>query len=356
MLNLFRRHRETCTGKDKGRRYRRCDCPIHVEGSLRGEYIRKALDLTSWEAASDLVKAWEASGEIGVVKVEAPTIAEAIEKFLADAKARHLSGETIRKYENLLLKRLLPWCDRKGYVKLKQLTVQALREFRGTWKDGPIYATKNLERLKSFFAFCHPWMKANPATALKPPKADAVPTLPFSEEEMKKILDACDRYQGNRDRMRAFILTMRYSGLRISDTISLRRDQVEDGKILLYQAKTGEPVCVPIPPFVVEALGKLPTTGERFFWNGKGKLRTRVSNWSRYLASVFDEAGVTDAHSHRFRDTAAVGWLLAGVPIEDVSLLLGHSNVKVTWKHYAPWVKERRERLESRVRASWTAA
>jgi integrase/recombinase XerD len=38
-----------------------------------------------------------------------------------------------------------------------------------------------------------------------------------------------------------------------------------------------------------------------------------------------------------FRDTFAVELLLAGVPIDQVSLLLGHSSVKVTEKHYAPF-------------------
>jgi hypothetical protein len=58
--------------------------PSGVEGSLRGEYIRKALNLTSWEAAADLVRGWESSGQIGVVRAEIPTIKEAVEKYIAD--------------------------------------------------------------------------------------------------------------------------------------------------------------------------------------------------------------------------------------------------------------------------------
>jgi hypothetical protein len=49
-----------------------CNCPIWVQGSLRGEYIRRALDLRSWSAATDLVREWEATGEIGVVKKRSP--------------------------------------------------------------------------------------------------------------------------------------------------------------------------------------------------------------------------------------------------------------------------------------------
>jgi len=45
--------------------------------------------------------------------------------------------------------------------------------------------------------------------------------------------------------------------------------------------------------------------------------------------------------------------LLAGVPIERVSILLGHQSVRITEKHYAPWVRARQEQLEADVRKTW---
>jgi len=39
--------------------------------------------------------------------------------------------------------------------------------------------------------------------------------------------------------------------------------------------------------------------------------------------------------------------------VEDVSILLGHSNTRITAKHYSPWVKERRQKLEDRVSQAW---
>ena len=62
-----------------------------------------------------------------------------------------------------------------------------------------------------------------------------------------------------------------------------------------------------------------------------------------------------NAVSHRFRDTFAVELLLAGVPIERVSILLGHQSVRVTEKHYNPWVRSRQEQLEADVRNAWKA-
>jgi integrase/recombinase XerD len=68
---------------------------------------------------------------------------------------------------------------------------------------------------------------------------------------------------------------------------------------------------------------------------------------------VFRNAKIPHAHPHRFRDTFAVELLLAGVTIEHVSVLLGHSSMKITEKHYSPWVKTRQEKLEEEVQKSW---
>jgi len=54
-----------------------------------------------------------------------------------------------------------------------------------------------------------------------------------------------------------------------------------------------------------------------------------------------------------FRDTFAVELLNKGVPIDRISLLLGHSSVRVTEKHYAPFVKERQQQLENYARMAW---
>jgi hypothetical protein len=53
------------------------------------------------------------------------------------------------------------------------------------------------------------------------------------------------------------------------------------------------------------------------------------------------------------RDTFAFELLLAGVPIERVSILLGHQSVRITEKHYAPWVRSRQDQLEADLESAW---
>ena len=111
---------------------------------------------------------------------------------------------------------------------------------------------------------------------------------------------------------------------------------------------------MPLPPAVVEALGKLQGDGEYFFSSGRAKPQTARANWSRYLDTLFELAKVRAAHSHRFRDTFAVSLLENGVSIENVSVLLGHSSVRITERHYKPWVKTLQKKLEDEVRKAWS--
>src|SRR5205085_6235146 len=96
---------------------------------------------------------------------------------------------------------------------------------------------KERETLVSFCAFCEErgWIEKNWAKKLKPPKQQAPPTMPYSQQEVDKILGACDELEDDnpntRERTRlvaqARCLVMLYSGLRISDTVKLERQRVD---------------------------------------------------------------------------------------------------------------------------------
>jgi len=66
------------------------------------------------------------------------------------------------------------------------------------------------------------------------------------------------------------------------------------------------------------------------------KLETIIGSWRRRLSRLFKLAEISNGHPHRFRDTFAVELLLTGVPIERVSILLGHESVRTTEKKLRP--------------------
>jgi catechol 2,3-dioxygenase-like lactoylglutathione lyase family enzyme len=136
--------------------------------------------------------------------------------------------------------------------------------------------------------------------------------------------------------------------------INLSVDQVTGTRLFLYTQKTGVPVNLILPPVVCGALERTPMASKRYwFWSGVGELETAVTNWRARLHRLFEIAKIPDGHAHRFRDTFAVELLLAGVPIERVSVLLGHQSVRITEKHYSPWAKSRQEQLEADLRKAW---
>ncbi len=365
MLTIYRRHIKTCAHRLQGREYRRCRCPIWVDGFLEHEEIRKTLNTRNWEKAQEIIRDWEAEGR-RAAEPEPVTIAEAWEEFLADAKARNLREPTIYKYD-LLSRQTAQFATDQGIRFLRQLDLPMLRKFRATWPNENLGALKKLEYLRAFFRFAHEsrWIDENPARHLESPKVKQSPTMSFDSDQMVKILAACEKYgmkcrggkyrgPENVRRIRAFVLLLRHSGLRIGDAVTLERGRVTGDKLFLYTAKTGTPVHLPLPDFVLNALEAIPKISERyFFWTGDSKVESATGDWQRALKGVFKEAEIPDGHAHRFRDTFAVALLQASVPMERVSVLLGHTSIKVTEKHYSPWVRARQDLLEADVRRSW---
>ena len=111
------------------------------------------------------------------------------------------------------------------------------------------------------------WISKNPAKAVKLPRVKHQPTLPFTSEDVEKLLAACDEFQGNSRRLRALISLIRHSGLRIGDATNLERTRIKKGKLFLYTAKTGTPVWCPLPEDVLDELTAF--AGERSFWSGR---------------------------------------------------------------------------------------
>jgi integrase len=373
MLFVYSRHTPQCGHKDD-LKYRRCRCPKWIDGYVDDKRLRQSAQTRSWEQAERKAHLIEEAADPTRQRQPTPaTIAGAIEAFLADEKGRNLSKETTKQSKTLFEKQLLPWAKHRGLSRLRDITPPELLNFRANWANNGLTANRKLSRLVGFFAFCiqNGWLTENPAMKVKRSTIHSLPTGWFPKPEFKRIVDATYAYgewRGGRDfqfradRLRALVLLMRWSGLSIQDAVTLERDRLsEEGKLFLYRAKTGVPVYVPIPPDLAEVLRALPSANPRyFFWSGNGDPQTACKGWRRSFIRLFEIAKIRKpdgspkrCHPHMFRDTFAVELLNRGVPIDRVSLLLGHSSVKVTEKHYAPFVKERQQQLEIYARLAW---
>jgi hypothetical protein len=114
-----------------------------------------------------------------------------------------------------------------------------------------------------------------------------------------------------------------------------------------------------LPEFVLSALETTPKVTEKFFfWSGRGKLESIVRSWQTRLRRLFKLAGVPNEHPHRFRTTFVVELLLAGMPIERVSILLGHqcprSECEDNGETLRTVVRSRQEQLEADLAKAWS--
>lgn len=362
MLTIYRRHRRSCKHRAKGRKHRHCQCPIWVDGFLSGREIRESLKLRDWQKALERVREWEIEDRRIQKQQTRLPIATAHQKFMADAEARKLNQATLYKYR-LLFRHLDKFAESSKLEFLDQLDLDTLATFRATWTEGPRTSLKKLERLRAFMRFAEKrkWIDGNPAVDLKAPKVPNKPTLPFTREEMISILTALGPYGKsaglrNGQRLKAFVLLLRYSGMRIGDAVQLGVNRLQDNKLLLHTEKTGVHVYCVLPDIVTKALDAAPRSSDNyFFWSGKSTVRSAKGKWQRRLQRLFEFAGVVGGHAHRFRDTFAVELLLAGVPLDRVSVLLGHSSIRITERHYAPWTRSRQEQIEADLKAAWQA-
>jgi site-specific recombinase XerD len=355
MLKLVRRHLLKCPHTSQT--FKKCGCPIWLEGRRDGERIRKSLDTFNWEIASEKLLRIEAGDN--VPKDSSPS--EAVEAFLDDCKARNLGKATQGKYKETLTP-LAAWCEPRGISTVRALfKLETLKKYVAGLSDSALTVGKKIERLRTFNKFCEEleWCSNNPAKLIKKPLVKSAPIIPFTAGEFKAIIDAVNQYpqrnsfgHDNRKRLRAFIYILRYAALRISDATKLRKTSVVDDRLMLRTQKTGSTVHVPLPPFVIEELQGLGND-EYFFWSGNGELKSCTADWQRSITKLFKLAKVT-GHPHMFRHTMAVELLENGVTVEHVAAILGNTPA-IVYKHYAPWVASRQKALDEAVKTVWVA-
>lgn len=135
MLTLYRRRTRKCGQQD--RYYRRCKCPVWVEGTTdAGYYIRRSFKLNSWEKAEDRKRELEGndpSPSKTTGRSQPVAVRDAFAAFYNECEGRNLNEATLRKYRR---DRLIDFA-RLHSSSLKDLNIERLRAFRSTWKDAP---------------------------------------------------------------------------------------------------------------------------------------------------------------------------------------------------------------------------
>jgi integrase/recombinase XerD len=378
-ISIFVRHSLNCPRK-RDELYRNCRCPKHLRYTHDGKQHRQSAKTRTWSVAEqrrreieDKFKAADPGKPMAAVSLlteSRPTIERAVQLFLTDKKSQGLDSTAHKKHEREL-GRLESFMAKRGKLFPEEISLEDLTEFRAGWVGlypSSTTRAKVQERLRGFLRYCLHAKLIDQLPKLSPIKVAESPTLPLTEGQYKKLLEAVFIEFAASDkarRLHALIRLMRYSGLAIQDAVTLEPHEMRHDlkkniyRVVTSRQKTGTHVSVPLPPDVAEeiiAVKGLNGNPQYIFWNrGEGKPKAAVDVWERAFKRVFKRAGISKGHSHQLRDTFAVGLLQEGVPMEEVSKLLGHTSIKTTEKSYSPWVTARQDRLDSLVMGTFQA-
>lgn len=381
-VNPYRRHIKACPFREQKSRYNKCQCPIWADGKPLTS--PRNLNTREWTVAQSLVRDIEisggarSSGRAAAVANEM-TLAEASAAFFADPDSAKRGPETTRKHKTLH-KQLAAFAARRRVEYLADVTPDFIASFR-TWyaneredtrggrdgriiKDSALAANKKFERLRQFFhlALRREWIVKDPTAGVKLAPVKIIKKRGFEPREMMKILHqaALDVKTARSDakanclRLQAMVLFLRYSGLRISDVVGCQIDWVKKGRVQLTCRKNQTEIDVELPEHVIDALGKIPTESDLyFFWRGTHDLRHRVKDWEAHLSGLFKRAGISGGHAHRFRHTFAISLLeQPGKTLQDVADALGDT-LAVVQRHYSGKSEAKQKRIDNAIRDTW---
>jgi len=169
---------------------------------------------------------------------------------------------------------------------------------------------------------------------------------PFSAAQLDKLKQAAgpDLFM---------FLLLRWTGMRGSDIVGLTWGDIyfDRREIERITQKRRKPVIIPIHTELLFALEtecerRSPEPHEQVLPQTRESGRMTRPRLYQRCKAMGRRAGMEDAHPHRFRDTFAVDMLARGASPYDIAKLLG-DEIATVEKHYAPFVRELRERVRT---------
>lgn len=224
----------------------------------------------------------------------------------------------------------------------------ALRECR----DGCTKTTcgNELRNLKSFFKWLQDeeFLLKNPTAKIDKIKSAKVKRPAFTELEVEKIRNAC-----RNGKERAVVEILFSTGCRVSELVAIKKEDVE-GAAMIVHGKGNKDRTVYMNakaqiavenylreftsenPYIFPAMISMATLSGnnrdayKRTENIKSDGHMDKSSVEQLVKRVAKRAKVTGVHPHRFRRTCATFALRRGMPIEQVSKMLGHEQISTT--------------------------
>jgi integrase/recombinase XerD len=240
------------------------------------------------------------------------------------------------------LARLEAWAEAHGKA-VEGLTRADLRGWIGDLsREGlsPASVSRSVSAARGFFRFLmlDGHIQIHPAEDLNTPQGNAYLPRFLTEEEMERLLAAPDVSTDEGIRDRAMMELMYAAGLRVSELVGLKRNDVNlDAGLVACHGKGSKERRVPIGKSATRWLQQYAGVRARLgkgnnphlFLSSLGTSLTRTFAWSmirRHASSV----RLDHVSPHTLRHSFATHLLQRGADSRSVQALLGHSDISTT--------------------------
>lgn len=256
-----------------------------------------------------------------------------------------LSDNTLSAYQTDLRKISEYLTQASENFRLIDITDSQIRDYL-SYRQGCSLSARSTARclstLKTFIKYClsERIREDDPLRHIKPPKIKVALPDSLSEAQVDALLDAPDLNDPIGLRDKAMLEVLYATGLRVTELISLRLDQISllQGVVRVI-GKGNKERLVPLGEPAVEAIEIFVKTGRSVllkhssdvvFPSTRGTLMTRQTFWHR-IKIYATVAGINVKLSpHTLRHAFATHLLNHGADLRVVQLLLGHSDLSTT--------------------------
>ena len=274
---------------------------------------------------------------------------ELIQEFLFDCKVRELSDKTINNYRKQLAMFTRFVGETMGISTLEELKAQHVKAYISSLQERgckPAYINDLLKEVKVMCAYAHreEYTSTLITKKIRNVKQPKVLIHTFSDKEIKKMVNYYDGNNFIDIRNKLIIMILFDTGIRISELINMRPDQIQDNYIVIY-GKGRKVRVVPKNPTVSKWLMKYMSAKDKYFElrdcqdflflskNGKALTSTAVDVLLKKAAYDVGVNPVVRVSPHTLRHTFAHQQLKNGLDLYSLSRLLGHESVNITQRY-----------------------
>lgn len=247
------------------------------------------------------------------------------------------------------IEQLIEYLQEKGVDNLENVTEQHLKGFKKDLKEKD-YTLKSVSRklnsVKSFFKYLNKEgvVESNPSSDVKHPKYETKPPRVLSPLEYRALRDVCK----DDTRIYSIVQLLLQTGIRIGElaNIQLQDISLEKSNLKIRAYESHDARKVPLNDAAKEAIKSYvkvrPKTKNTTLYITKTGNPFLVRNIRASINRYFDIAGIEDATVNDLRNTFIVEQLKSGIPIVELSEIVGHKRLSTTEK-YLQFVGEKPE-------------